>query len=73
MAREPGRWLEWLAAVLAAWLASGLILLLASFFSRILGRRGITALERLMGMLLTTVAVQMFLQGLQQFWHQLAS
>ena len=70
MAREPDRWPEWLAAVLAAWLASGVILLLASFFSRILGRRGLTALERLMGMLLTTVAVQMFLQGLQQFGKQ---
>lgn len=72
MAREPGRWLEWLIAVLVAWGASGLILLTASVFSRMLGRRGITALERLMGMLLTTVAVQMFLQGLQQFWTQLA-
>lgn len=72
MAREPDRWPEWLAAVLAAWLVSGAILLLAGFFSRILGRRGLTALERLMGMLLTTVAVQMFLQGIHQFWNQLA-
>lgn len=70
MAREPERWPEWLAAVLAAWLLSGVILLTASFFSRILGQRGLTALERLMGMLLTTVAVQMFLQGIQQFWKQ---
>lgn len=73
MAREPGRWPEWLAAVLGAWLVSGVILLSASFFSRILGRRGLTAMERLMGMLLTTVAVQMFLQGIQQFWQQLPS
>ncbi len=71
MAREPHRWWEWLLAVLLAWLVSGAILLTASFFSHILGRRGLTALERLMGMLLTTVAVQMFLQGLQQFWKQL--
>ncbi len=71
MAREPDRWPEWLAAVLAAWFVSGVILLSANFFSRLLGRRGLTALERLMGMLLTTVAVQMFLQGIQQFWKQL--
>ncbi|MCS7304009.1 MAG: MarC family protein [Thermoguttaceae bacterium] len=72
MAREPARWPEWLAAVLIAWLASGLILLSANFFSQILGRRGLTAMERLMGMLLTTVAVQMFLQGFHQFWRQMS-
>lgn len=71
MAREPDRWLEWLGAMLLAWLGSGVILLTASFFSRLLGRRGLIALERLMGMLLTTVAVQMFLQGFHQFWKQL--
>ncbi|MDB6132716.1 MAG: putative antibiotic transporter [Verrucomicrobiales bacterium] len=52
------------AAILAAWSISTLILLSAPFFARILGRRGIMAVERLMGMLLVVVAVQMFLDGL---------
>ena len=53
-----------LMAVLGAWLASTLILLCAPFFAKVLRRRGLMAVERLMGMLLIVVAVQMFLDGL---------
>ncbi len=67
MAREPSRWLHWLAALVGAWLVTGLILLFAASFSRVLGERGLNAVERLMGMLLTTVAVQMFLSGVRDF------
>lgn len=67
MARDPARWPDWLAALVCAWLASGAILLGAGAIGRVLGTRGLTAMERLMGMLLTTVAVQMFLSGLRQF------
>jgi len=66
MARQPGRWADWLLALMAAWMLSGLILLLSSWFSRALGTRGLTALERLMGLLLTTVAVEMFIQGVRR-------
>ncbi len=67
MARQPGKWPNWLLALFCAWLASGIILYFASSFERILGRRGTLAVQRLSGMLLTTVAVQMFLTGVQQF------
>lgn len=67
MARDPARWHYWLIALLCAWAATGAILLCAASFSRMLGERGISAVERLMGMLLTTVAVQMFLSGVQEF------
>lgn len=53
-----------LTAIVSSWLLSTLILLSAPFFARILRRRGLMAVERLMGMLLITVAVQMFLDGL---------
>lgn len=53
-----------LLAVLGAWGVSTLILLSAPFFARVLRRRGLMAIERLMGMLLIVVAVQMFLDGL---------
>lgn len=59
-ANRPGL----LVAILAAWGASTLILLSAPFFARVLRRRGLMAIERLMGMLLVVVAVQMFLDGL---------
>ena len=66
MAREPTRWPEWLTAVLLAWFFSGVIVLTSSKLHRLLGDRVLTALERLMGMLLTTVAVEMFIKGVQR-------
>lgn len=66
MGREPGRWPEWLAALLVAWFLAGIIVLASSQLHRILGERVLAALERLMGMLLTTVAVEMFIKGLQE-------
>lgn len=62
--REPERRMEWLLAVFVAWLVSAVILLGAPFFARILQRRGLMAVERLMGMVLVVVSVQMFLDGL---------
>jgi len=61
--RDPGRHVEWLLAVSAAWLASAAILLVGARLSDFLGQKGITAIERLMGMLLVAAAVQMFLDG----------
>lgn len=65
--REPGRWLEWLLALFLSWLATGTILFLATPLSRLLGTRGLVAIERLMGMLLVVVAVEMILSGLRQY------
>ena len=62
---HPDAWrLGVFSAIVAAWLLSTVILLSAPFFARILRRRGLMAVERLMGMLLIVVAVQMFLDGL---------
>lgn len=65
--REPARWREWLLALLAAWLASGVILAASSLFARLLGRRGMMAVERLMGMVLVAIAVQMLMDGIRRF------
>ncbi len=54
-------------AIVAAWIVTTLILMSSSFLNKILGRRGILACERLMGLILTMVAIQMFLEGLAQF------
>ena len=67
MSREPGRWPEWLLAVFIAWFASAIIIYFSSYFARFLGEKGLVAIERLMGMLLITVAVQMLLNGIGQF------
>ncbi len=55
------------AAMIVAWLATATVLMFSPALSRILGRRGLVACERLMGMVLTVIAVQMFLDGLKIF------
>lgn len=67
MSREPERWPVWLAAVCLAWLATAVILFFASNLRRVLGDRGLTALERLMGMLLVIVAIEMLMQGVAEY------
>jgi multiple antibiotic resistance protein len=48
-----------------------LLLLSADRLSRCIGERGLMALERLMGLLLTAIAVQMLLRGIEGFVLQL--
>ena len=55
-------------AVASAWAASLAILFYAAAIERLLGERGVLAIQRLMGMILTAIAVQMFLTGLAQFF-----
>jgi multiple antibiotic resistance protein len=56
-----------LLALTIAWAVTGAILLSSTFLYRVLGERGLIAVERLMGMLLVMVAVQMLLNGLRAF------
>lgn len=63
--QHPDRVLEWLVALVAAWGVSVGVLISAEVLRRLLGRRGLAAIERLMGMILVTVAVQMLLTGLE--------
>ena len=64
--RDPARRADWFFALSAAWLASAVILLLGARLSQFLGAKGITAIERLMGMVLVASAVQMFLDGVEK-------
>ena len=66
MAQEPTRWLEWLTALLSAWALTCLILLFSKGLRRLLKTRGLVALERLMGMILTTVSVEMLVSGIRE-------
>jgi multiple antibiotic resistance protein len=54
-------------AVCGAWLLSSVILYYAPTLLKLLGHKGTRALERLMGLLLILVAVQMFLDGVTQY------
>ncbi|MEM9304558.1 MAG: MarC family protein [Pseudomonadota bacterium] len=53
------------AGLFLAWAGSAVILLASGKLRDWLGRRGLIAMERLMGMVLVAIAVQMFLDGLR--------
>ena len=65
--REPSRSMEWLAAVALAWFGTALVLSCSGVLARMLGRKALTAIERLMGMLLVGIAIQMIMDGIKLF------
>lgn len=69
---EPGRMTEWLLALFAAWFISSVILISATSLKRYLGQRGLIAIERLMGMLLIAISVQMLLEGISAYVAELS-
>ena len=64
---EPGRLGEWSLALLIAWIATAAILFSATYLYKVLGMRALTAIERLMGMLLVAISVQMLMDGVSAF------
>jgi len=56
-----------LVALTIAWVASAAVLLSSTFLYRILRERGLIAIERLMGMILVMMSVQMFMNGIRAF------
>ena len=67
---DPGRLADWSLALFLAWLATATILFAAIQLYRVLGRRVLAAVERLMGMLLVALSVQMFLDGVSAYLQQ---
>lgn len=66
---SPGRTVDWSIALFLAWLATSLILVSSTYLYRWLGHSVLVALERLMGMLLVALSVQMFLNGVAAYMH----
>jgi multiple antibiotic resistance protein len=58
---------ELLLALTIAWALSGILLMSSTFLHRVLRERGLIAMERLMGMLLVMVSVQMLINGIRPF------
>ncbi len=71
VSREPQRMPEWLGALTIAMLVSAVVLGFAEKIASLLGEKAMTAVERLMGLILTAIAVQMLLQGIENFVRQL--
>jgi len=62
---DPTNMLNWLTVLLIAWALTAVILLSAPIFYKILRKRWLAAIERLMGMILIMIAVQMFVNGIK--------
>lgn len=65
--KYPDHLLQSCFTIFVAWFFTALCLYAGTFITKFLGPRGLTAIERLMGMLLTTLAVQMLLNGITQY------
>jgi multiple antibiotic resistance protein len=65
--QEPGRMGDWMLALVLAWAATAAILFLAPTLQKLLGNRVLTALERLMGMVIVAISVQMLMDGIVAF------
>ncbi|AWT48821.1 Marc family transporter [Psychrobacter sp. YP14] len=58
-----------LVALLLAWFVSAVILFFSTKLYKVLGNRGLKAIERLMGMILISISVQMLLNGFASFMN----
>jgi MarC family membrane protein len=70
--RQPDRTGQWVGALLLSMLASGVVLYAADHIRRWLGDQMVAAVEKLMGLVLTAVAVEMILAGLKQYFFDRA-
>ena len=66
--RQPDRVLSWVGALACAMAVSGTVLLLCDPIRRLLGDSVVSALEKLMGLVLTAIAVEMILAGLKLYF-----
>lgn len=71
--QHPDRMLDWTIAVLVSWVVTLVVLLFSDLFLRTLGQRGLNAIERLMGMILIMISVQMFLDGIIAYLDQVGN
>lgn len=65
--KNPESILKALMALILAWLVSSIILLSSTKLYKLLGHRGLKAIERLMGMILISISVQMLLNGFTSY------
>ena len=71
VSREPERLFTWIGALSIALATSAVVLVFADRLQRWLGERVVIAFERLMGLVLIAIAVEMMLKGMRAFILQL--
>ena len=70
VSREPAKLGVWIGAMTAAMIVSATLLVMGEKIEKWLGKRAMEAVERLMGLILTAIAVEMLLGGIKQFLLQ---
>ena len=71
--QNPGQETALLGALLIAWFASSAILMFSNRIMKLLGNRGVYAIERLMGMILIMLSVQMLINGITSYLNHFCS
>jgi MarC family membrane protein len=72
VSQAPEKRLEWVAALCVTMTVSAVVLVLAERIQRLVGDRFVVALERLMGLVLVALSIEMMLRGIKTFVLQLA-
>jgi small neutral amino acid transporter SnatA (MarC family) len=72
VSQAPEKRIEWIAALCVTMSVSAVVLVLAERIQRVAGDRFVVALERLMGLVLVAVSIEMLLRGIKTFISQLA-
>lgn len=68
VSQTPGNWPWFLGGLGIAWALTTVVLYFSGFLQRVLGRRALEAVERLMGMILVILGVQMTFEGIKEFF-----
>ena len=71
VSKQPSQVVEWVGALTLAIGISAVVLVLGERISKLVGERGIMAFQRLMGLILTALAIQMLLHGVETFVRHL--
>jgi MarC family membrane protein len=67
VSQAPARRMEWVAALCVTMAVCAVVLVLAERIQQVLGERVVMAFERLMGLILVAISVEMLLRGIQLF------
>ncbi|MDP1967739.1 MAG: MarC family protein [Burkholderiaceae bacterium] len=73
VSQAPERRMEWVAALCVTMAVCAVVLVLAERIQRALGDRVVMAFERLMGLILVAISVEMLLRGIKAFAGQLSA
>jgi MarC family membrane protein len=71
VSQQPDQRMEWIAALCVTMAVSAIVLVSAERIQRIIGTRLVVAVERLMGLVLVSVSIEMMLRGFKVFAQQI--